>query len=73
MEYPALRLVILFTTSFVRGKINKIKKSTDVYVDIVLVSMDFETDSVRVELSDNDICIRNMKIPAEVKAFLESN
>ncbi len=54
-------------------KINKIKKSTDVYVDIVLVSMDFETDSVRVELSDNDICIRNMKIPAEVKAFLESN
>ena len=27
MEYPALRLVILFTTSFVRGKINKIKKA----------------------------------------------
>ena len=46
-------------------------KDGNSFIDIDIVSKDFDNDSVRVDLKSNDICIRNFKIPEDIPALFK--
>ena len=50
-------------------KKNGIAKDANIVVYIDLASKDIENESVVVDFSNNDICIRNVKVPADISAM----